>query len=60
MGSGGIIYIQYFIRINLGIHKFLGEIQEHRQHSNPISLLLFFQNKESRLETINNESCSPV
>jgi hypothetical protein len=43
MGPGAMIYIQSFIKISSGIQKLLG------QHGGRISLLLFFQNKESIL-----------
>jgi hypothetical protein len=49
MGSGAMIYIPSFIKIGSGILKLTGGI--HRQHGDPISLLLFFQNNESRLIT---------
>jgi hypothetical protein len=53
MGSRAIIYIPSFIKIGLGIQKFIGgDSSTHRQHGDLISLLLFFHNKESRL--INN------
>jgi hypothetical protein len=51
MGSGAMIYIPSFIKIGPGIQKLIqGEPQTHRQHSDLISLLLIFQNNESRLE----------
>jgi hypothetical protein len=49
MGSGAMIYIQSFIKIGAGIPKLLRRIQTHRQQGDIICLLLFFQNKESRL-----------
>jgi hypothetical protein len=53
MGSGAMIYIPSFIKISLGIQTFRrGDSQTHRQHGNLISLVLGFQNKESRLEII--------
>jgi hypothetical protein len=48
MGSGAMTYIPNFIKIGSGIQKFIGGI--HRQHGDRISLLLFAQNKESRLK----------
>jgi hypothetical protein len=48
MGSGAMIYIPSFIKISSGIRKLIGEI--HRQHGDLISILLFFQNKESMLK----------
>jgi hypothetical protein len=45
-----MIYIPSFIKIGSGIQKLLGGI--HRQHGDLISLLLSFQNKESRLKGI--------
>jgi hypothetical protein len=54
MGSGAIICIPSFIRIGLGVRKLLmggnTHTHTHRQQGNPISLLLFFKNKESRLK----------
>jgi hypothetical protein len=51
MGSGAVIYIPSSIKFGSGIQKLIeGDIQTHRQHDNLISLLLFFQNKESRLK----------
>jgi hypothetical protein len=54
MTSSGMIYIQSFIKIGSGIQKLLEEmhIQTHRQQGDLISLLLFFQNKESRLKML--------
>jgi hypothetical protein len=50
MGSGAIAS---FIKTGSGIQKLIrrGGGQLHRQHGDPISLLLFFQNKKSRLKT---------
>jgi hypothetical protein len=48
MGSGAMIHIPSFIKIGSAIQKLIGGIQ--RQHGDLISLLLFFQNKESRPE----------
>jgi hypothetical protein len=46
-----VIYIPSFIKINSGIQNFIGEdSQTHRQHGDIISLILFFQNKVSRLK----------
>jgi hypothetical protein len=51
MGSGAVIYIPSFIKISSGIQKLIrGDTQAHRQHDDSISLLLFFQNKGSRLK----------
>jgi hypothetical protein len=49
MGSGAMIYIQIFIKIGSGIQKLIGRIRIYKQHGDVISLLLCFQNKESRL-----------
>jgi hypothetical protein len=50
MGSGAMIYITNFIKTGSGIQKLIGEdSQTHRRHGDRISLLSFFQNKESRL-----------
>jgi hypothetical protein len=51
MGTGAVIYILSFIKIDSGIKKMMvgaGYSQIHRQHGDRISLILFFQNKESR------------
>jgi hypothetical protein len=52
MGSGAIIYIPSFIKIDSGIQKLIGDDSHtHTQAAdNLISLLLFFENKESRLK----------
>jgi hypothetical protein len=47
MGSGAMIYIPSFIKI--GGRGFTDK-QAHRQHGDRINLLLFLQNKESRLK----------
>jgi hypothetical protein len=50
MVSGVMIYIRNFIKIDFGIHTLIGgDSQTHRKHGDLISLLLFFQNKGSRL-----------
>jgi hypothetical protein len=53
MGSGAVTYVPSFIKISSGIQKLIGGIQRHthtnRQQGDLISLLLFFQNKESEL-----------
>jgi hypothetical protein len=52
MGSGAIIYVPSFINICSAIQKLNGEdLQPHRPHGDFISLVLFLQNKESRLKT---------
>jgi hypothetical protein len=49
MGSGAMIYIPNLKKIGSGIQKLIEvDTQTHRQHGDRISLLLFFQNKESR------------
>jgi hypothetical protein len=51
MGSGAMIYIRSFIKIDSDIEKLIdGDSQtQHRQHGDLISQRLFyFQNKESR------------
>jgi hypothetical protein len=51
MGSGVMTYIPSLIKIGSGIQKLIGgDSQTHRQHGDLIRLLLFFQNKESRLK----------
>jgi hypothetical protein len=53
MGSGGRICIPSFIKIGSGIQKLIrGDTQTHRQHCDLISLLYFFQNKESTLKSL--------
>jgi hypothetical protein len=47
MGSGAMIYKSSSINIVSGIQKLIGGI--HREHGDHISLLLFFQYKESRV-----------
>jgi hypothetical protein len=55
MASGVMIYIQSFVNIGAGVKKLLGDTHTHtqrnRQQADLISLLLFFQNMESRLNT---------
>jgi hypothetical protein len=49
MGSGAMIYIPSFIKIGSGIQKLIGgNRMTHRQQGDRISLLVFFQSKESR------------
>jgi hypothetical protein len=53
MGSSAMIHIPSFIKIGSGIQKLVGvegDSQQHRQHGDCLSLLFFFQNKESRLK----------
>jgi hypothetical protein len=52
MGSGAMIYIPSFAKIGSGIQKLIGggDSQTYRQHGDRISLLSFFQNKESRVK----------
>jgi hypothetical protein len=51
MGSGVMMYIPSFVQIGSGLQTFVkGETQTHRQHGDFISLLLFFENKGSRLK----------
>jgi hypothetical protein len=52
-----MIYIPSFIMIGSGIQKLIkGDSQTQRQHGDCVSLLLFFQNEESRLKSI-SEIC---
>jgi hypothetical protein len=46
VGSGAVMYIPSFARSEV----YEGESHRHRQHCDLISLLLFFQYKESRLK----------
>jgi hypothetical protein len=51
IGSGAMIYIPSFIKIGSGIQKLMGGegyLWTHKQRGDGISLILFFQNKESR------------
>jgi hypothetical protein len=50
MGSGATIYASSFIKIGSAIQNLMRDSQTHRQRGDLISLLLFFQNKESRLK----------
>jgi hypothetical protein len=51
MGSGALIQIPSFIKTDSGIEKLnVGDTQAHKHDGDPLSLLLFFQNKESRLK----------
>jgi hypothetical protein len=58
MGSGAVIHVSSFIKIGSGIQKLMGggDTQKHRhththtEQGDLISLLLFLQNKESRLK----------
>jgi hypothetical protein len=47
MESGAMIYPPSFMKIGSGIQRLMGI---HRQQGDIISLLLFFQNKKSRLK----------
>jgi hypothetical protein len=49
--SGAIIYIPGFLKNGSGVRKLIGR-DTQTQKSGLISLLTFFQNKESRLKTI--------
>jgi hypothetical protein len=51
MGSGAMIYIASYINIGSDIQQVIrGDSQTHRQQGDRISLLLYFQNKESKLK----------
>jgi hypothetical protein len=54
MSSGATLYIPSFSKIVSGIQKLMdeGDTQTHREHGDCISLLLFFNNKETRLKCI--------
>jgi hypothetical protein len=54
VSSGAVIYIPCFIKIGSTIQKLIGGIHRHtyREHGDRISLLSFFQNKESRLKQL--------
>jgi hypothetical protein len=52
MGSGAVIYVPSFLKIGSGVQKLMGRdihTHTHGQQRDLISLLLFFQNKESGL-----------
>jgi hypothetical protein len=53
LGPGAMIYVPSFIKTGSGIQKLMegGDTQTYRQDGDRISLLLFFQNKESILKT---------
>jgi hypothetical protein len=66
IGSNVMLYIPSFIKIASGIQKLLGGIhmqtRTHREQGDLTSLILFFQNKESRLIKLvysTNTSCTP-
>jgi hypothetical protein len=51
MGSSAMIYIPSFIKIGSAIQRLMGGgTQAHRRHDDRISILLFFQNNDSRLK----------
>jgi hypothetical protein len=51
-GSTVMIYMTSFIKIGSGLQKLIGrKAQTHREQGDLISILLFLQNKESRLKT---------
>jgi hypothetical protein len=50
MGLGAMIYIPSFIKSGSGIQKLIGGMHIKTQQGDPTSLLLFLQNKESRLK----------
>jgi hypothetical protein len=58
IGSGAMTSIPNFIKIGSSNHKLIRGIQTHRQHKDLISLLLFYQNKESRLQTESSFFCA--
>jgi hypothetical protein len=52
MGSGITLYIPSFIKIGSGIQKLIERDRQTCRNGGRVSLLSFFQNKESRLKTI--------
>jgi hypothetical protein len=50
MGSAALAYMPSFVKTGSATIKLMGDSQTHRHHGDRISLLLFFQNKESGLE----------
>jgi hypothetical protein len=57
MGSGVVKYVPSFIRTGSGVQVNRGDTQTHThgQKRDLISLLYFFQNKESRLKKVKDE-----
>jgi hypothetical protein len=54
MESGGMTYIPSFVKTGSGIETLMGRgggNHTHRQHGDPISIISFSQNKQSRIET---------
>jgi hypothetical protein len=55
MGSGAMIYVPNFIKTGSAIQKLIWgihiQMQAHRQQGDLVSLLLLFQNKESRAKS---------
>jgi hypothetical protein len=49
MGSVAMIHIRNLIKAVSAIQKLIEGIQRHKQDGDRISLLIFLQNKESRL-----------
>jgi hypothetical protein len=66
IGSGYMTWEPSFVKIGSGIQTLVGDKQTHIEHGDLISLLLFFQNKESRLKSRLMESscylyvCIPI
>jgi hypothetical protein len=57
MGSGATIYLPNFTQIGSGTQKLIvGNTQRHGQHSDLMSLLLFFQNEECVIKNKRHES----
>jgi hypothetical protein len=58
MSSSAMIYMPSFIQIGSGTQNLLRgiHIQTHIQQGDLKSLLLFFQNKESRVKTVKHTS----
>jgi hypothetical protein len=50
------MYIPNLINIGSVIQKFIGDTQTYRQDGDIISLILFFQNKESRQKFLRSSS----
>jgi hypothetical protein len=50
VGSGAVIYVPSFIKIDSGIQKLIGRDSKTRRDTDLISLFLFFRNKESMLK----------
>jgi hypothetical protein len=51
MGSGAVIYAPNFIKIGSGLRRLVVGIHRHTHRQQGDLILIFFQNKESRLKS---------